>query len=56
MRADEFVRLCAFLNLKIYHFLTRSQAREIRTSKLRAAKELRLADEVRDMLKDMVSE
>ena len=26
MRADEFVRLCAVLDLEIYHFLTRAQA------------------------------
>lgn len=29
MRADEFVRLCAVLDLEIYHFLTRAQAKEL---------------------------
>lgn len=33
MRADEFVRLCAVLDLEIYHFLTRTQAKELRAAR-----------------------
>lgn len=51
MRADEFVRLCAVLDLEIYHFLTRAQAEELRVSKLQRVGEQRRASEVRNMLK-----
>lgn len=51
MRADEFVRLCAVLDLEIYHFLTKSQARELKVNRLQVMGEHRRANEVRDMLK-----
>lgn len=51
MRADEFVRLCAVLDLEIYHFLTKSQARELRINKLRTVLERQYASEVKDTLK-----
>ena len=51
MRADEFVRLCAVLDLEIYHFLTRTQAKELRASKIRSGGEWQRASEVRNTLK-----
>lgn len=54
MRADEFVRVCAILDLEIYHFLTRAQARELRVSKLQMMGEQRRVSEVRDMRKGEV--
>lgn len=51
MRADEFVRLCAVLDLKIYHFLTRAQAKELRANKIRSGEEWQLACDVRNTLK-----
>ena len=51
MRADEFVRLCAVLDLEIYHFLTRAQAKELRANKIRSGGEWQRASEVRNTLK-----
>ena len=51
MRADEFVRLCAVLDLEIYHFLTRAQAKELRANKMRSGAEWQRASEVRNTLK-----
>ena len=50
MRADEFVRLCAVLDLEIYHFLTRAQAKELRANKMRSGGEWQRASEVRNCL------